>query len=169
MTLVTPRRSLRIEMPASAVSSQRKLRNLEQVGRNGATQDHHSVQIRIQVSFDADWRYVCIILMIHMTQRKLDRLEKAIQEIKQKIGKLGALRPGSLSKQARKTESTYGAYWHLSYTHRGKGHTQYIRDAFVSQVKAEVSNFKRFRKLIDRLITLSIERSQLRMKIDKKQ
>jgi hypothetical protein len=63
----------------------------------------------------------------------------------------------------------YGAYWHLSYTHRGKGYTQYIRDAFVPQVKAEVSNFKRFRKLIDRLITLSIERSQLRMKTDKKQ
>jgi hypothetical protein len=54
--LVTPRRSLRIEMPASAVSSQRKLRNLEQVGRNGATPDHHSVPIRIQVSFAVDWR-----------------------------------------------------------------------------------------------------------------
>ena len=59
--------------------------------------------------------------------------------------------------------------WHLSYTHRGKGHTQYIRDAFVPQVKAEVSNFKRFRKLIDRLITLSIERSQLRMKMEQNQ
>ena len=62
-----------------------------------------------------------------------------------------------------------GADWHLSYTHRGKGHTQYIREAFVLQVKAVVSNFKRFKKFIDRLITLSIERSQLRMKTDKKQ
>ena len=62
--------------------------------------------------------------------------------IKQKIGEIGALRPGSLSKQARKTTTKYGAYWHLSYTHRGKGHTQYIRAAFVPQVKAEVSNFK---------------------------
>ena len=106
--------------------------------------------------------------MMHMTQRKLERLEEAIQGIKREIGKLGALRPGSLSKQARKTKTAYGAYWHLSYTHRGKGHTQHIRDAFVSQVKAEVSNFKRFRKLIDRLITLSIERSQLKMKTDKK-
>ena len=167
MTLVTPRRSLRIEMPASAVSSQRKLRNLEQAGRSGATQDHHSVQIRIQVSFVVDW-CLCIIIMIHMYQRKLERLEEAIQGIKREIGKLGALRPGSLSKQARKTKTTYGAYWHLSYTHRGKGHTQYIRDAFVPQVKAEVSNFKRFRKLIDRLIRLSIERSQLRMKTGNK-
>ena len=94
---------------------------------------------------------------------------EAIHGIKREIGKIGALRPGSLSKQARKTKSTHGAYWHLSYTHRGKGHKQYIRDAFVPQVKAEVSNFKRFRKLIDRLITLSIERSQLRIKADKKQ
>jgi len=104
-----------------------------------------------------------------MTQSKLERLEEAIHRIKQKIGEIGALRPGSLSQQARKTKTKYGAYWHLSYTHRGKGHTQYIRDAFVPQVKAEVFNFKRFRKLIDRLITLSIERSQLSMKMDKKQ
>jgi hypothetical protein len=104
-----------------------------------------------------------------MTKGKLNRLEETIRGIKEEIGKLGALRPGSLSKQARKTKTTYGAYWHLSYTHRGKGHTEYIRDAFVAQVKAEVSNFKRFRKLIDRLITLSIEQSQLKMKMDNKQ
>ena len=105
----------------------------------------------------------------YMTDNKtLERLEEAIHEIKRKIGEIGAMRPGSLSKQARKTKTKYGAYWHLSYTHRSKGHTQYIRDPFVPQVKAEISNFKRFRKFIDRLITLSIERSQLRMKMDKK-
>ena len=104
-----------------------------------------------------------------MTRRTLGRLEEAIDRIKREIGTIGALRPGSLSKQARKAKTTYGAYWHLSYTHRGKGHTEYIRDAFVRQVKTEVSNFKRFRKLLDRLITLSIERSQLKMKTDKKQ
>ena len=69
-----------------------------------------------------------------MSQSKLERLEEAIHGIKREIGKIGALRPGSLSKQARTTKTTYGAYWHLSYTHRGKGHTQYIRDAFVPQV-----------------------------------
>ena len=96
-------------------------------------------------------------------------MEEAIESIKREIGKLGTLRPGSLSKQARKTKTTYGAYWHLSYTHRGKGHTEYIRDAFVPQVKADVSNIKRFRKFIDRLITLSIERSQLKIKMKKKE
>jgi hypothetical protein len=157
-----------MEMPASAARSQRKLRDLEHAARSGSTQDHHSVQSRIQASLSL------ASCMYHtndtyMSQSKLERLEEAIHGIKREIGKIGALRPGSLSKQARKTKTTYGAYWHLSYTHRGKGHTLYIRDAFVPQVKAEVSNFKRFRKLIDRLITLSIERSQLRMKADKKQ
>ena len=103
-----------------------------------------------------------------MPRNKLERLDERIHGIKREIEKLGALRPGSLSKQSRKTKATYGAYWHLSYTHLGKGHTEYIRNAFAPQVKTEVSNFKRFRKLIDRLITLSIERSQLKMKMGKK-
>ena len=104
-----------------------------------------------------------------MSQSKLKRLEEAIHGIQREIGKLGTLRPGSLSRQARKNKTTYGAYWHLSYTHLGKGHTEYVRDAFVPQVKTEISNFKRLRKLLDRLITLSIKRSQLKMKTDTKQ
>jgi hypothetical protein len=47
-----------MEMPASAVSSQRKLRHLEQAGRKSATQDHHSVQIRMQASLAVDRLYV---------------------------------------------------------------------------------------------------------------
>ena len=105
----------------------------------------------------------------YMSERKLERLQEAIHGIKREIGEIAPMRPGSLSQQARKTKNKYGAYWHLSYTHRGKGHTQYIRDAFVPQVKAEISHFKRFRKLIDRLIAMSIERSQLWMKMDKEQ
>src|SRR5260370_28660433 len=62
--LVTPRRSLRMAMPASAARSQRKPRDLEHAARNGSTQDHHSVQIRIHVSFAVD-SLVCIIVMIH--------------------------------------------------------------------------------------------------------
>ena len=54
-----------MEMPASAVSSQRKLRDLEQAARNGSTQDHHSVQIRIPVSFVVDF-LSDIIIMIHI-------------------------------------------------------------------------------------------------------
>jgi len=98
---------------------------------------------------------------------KMVRLEEVIRKVKQEIEGIGEMRPGSLSKQMRKGKDKYGAYWHLSYTHQGKGHTQYIRDAFVSRVKTETASFKRFRKLVDRLTTLSIKRSELRMKIQK--
>ncbi|MBI1748102.1 MAG: hypothetical protein HYR55_16180 [Acidobacteria bacterium] len=78
------------------------------------------------------------------------------------------MRPGSLTQQMRKAKEKYGAYWQLSYTYRGKGKTEYIREAFVEQVKIETANFKRYRKLFDRLIKLSIELSRLKMAAGKK-
>ena len=102
-----------------------------------------------------------------MHDTKIARLKEAIQKVKQEINAIGEMRPGSLSKQMRKGKDKYGAYWHLSYTHQGKGHTQYIREAFVNQVHGETEEFKRFRKLVDRLIALSIKRSERRMEIHK--
>lgn len=99
----------------------------------------------------------------YMHDTKMTRLEEAIQKIKREIGAIGEMRPGSLSRQVRKSKDKYGSYWHLSYTHQGKGHTQYIREEFVAQMKNETAEFKRFRKLVDRLIALSIKRSQRRM------
>jgi hypothetical protein len=103
----------------------------------------------------------------YMYNSKMIRLEEEIQKIKQEIGAMGDMRPGSLTRQMRKAKGKYGSYWHLSYTHRGKGRTQYIRQEFVTQIKAETAAFRRFKRLIDRLIALSIERSQLRMKAEK--
>ncbi len=99
----------------------------------------------------------------YMHDMKMTELEEAIQQIKQEINALGEMRPGSLSRQMRKGKDKYGSYWHLSYTHRGKGHTQYIREPAVPQVKSETRAFKQFRKFVDRLITLSIKRSELKM------
>jgi hypothetical protein len=98
-----------------------------------------------------------------MSQLKLTRIEKAIGEIKKRLFNLGDIRPGSLSKQMRRSKEKYGAYWHLSYTHKGKGHTEYIREEFVQQLKQEVKNYKRYRILFDRLVTLSIKKSKLKM------
>jgi hypothetical protein len=56
--LLAPSRSLLVEIPAIAVTSHRKLRDLEQASRNGSTQDHHSVQIRIHASLALDSEYV---------------------------------------------------------------------------------------------------------------
>jgi hypothetical protein len=51
------------------------------------------------------------------------QIQRRIAKIKQALAALGDMRPGSLSVQTR---SWGGQYHQLSYTHLGKGHTQYI-------------------------------------------
>lgn len=102
-----------------------------------------------------------------MTRSKLERLEKSIVRIKKQIYEIGDLRPGSLTQQKRTSKTSYGAYWHLSYTHDGKGRTEYIRAEALAQVKKEVSNYQRYRKLTDHLIKLSIEKSQMKMRLSR--
>ena len=99
---------------------------------------------------------------------RLVRLEDEIRKTKQLLLELGDMRPGHLSKQMRKAKEKYGAYWQLSYTHKGKGRTEYIRPEALKQVKTEVANYKRYRQLTDRLLKLSIEKSRLKMKLGKR-
>jgi len=102
-----------------------------------------------------------------MTYTKLKSLDKSIQRTKKLLYELGDIRPGSLKQQMRMAKEAYGSYWHLSYTHLGKGHTEYIRREALEQIKKEVANYRRFKTLVDRLITLSIERSKLKMQLGK--
>ncbi len=102
-----------------------------------------------------------------MTKPKLEQIKNSINQIKKQIYDLGDMRPGSLTQQVRKSKKAYGAYWHLSYTHKGRGHTEYIRNKAITQIKAEVKNYQRYRKLSDQLISLSIEKSKLKMELSK--
>ena len=88
-------------------------------------------------------------------------------QVKKQILDLGDIRPGSLTQQVRKAKKSYGAYWHLSYTHQGKGRTEYIRTEALARVEREVANYRRFKTLVDRLITLSIAKSKLRINAEK--
>lgn len=106
--------------------------------------------------------------MIHTMKTKILKVGQEIARIRREIFEIGEMRPGSLTRQMRKAKEKYGSYWQLSYTSGGKGKTEYIREAFVIQVKAETTNFKRHRKLTDRLIELSIKLSRLKMEAEKK-
>lgn len=88
-------------------------------------------------------------------------VQEKIDRIKKEIDSLGHIHPGSLSMQKR---SRGGDYWHLSYSHAGKGHTEYIRKSDVSAVQEELKNHKRFRELISEWIGLEIELSKIRRK-----
>ena len=88
-------------------------------------------------------------------------VQEEIDRIKREIVSLGHIHPGSLSMQKR---ARGGEYWHLSYSHAGNGHTEYIRKSDLSVVRKELNNHKRFRELISEWIGLEIELSKSRRK-----
>ena len=96
-------------------------------------------------------------------QKKTTKIEKRIEVIKAELMGLGDMRPGSLSTQSR---SWGGQYCQLSYTHRGKGHTEYIQDDIREQTEQQLQNYKRFRTLtlewVDRAIELAKIKAQLK-------
>jgi hypothetical protein len=90
---------------------------------------------------------------------KSKQIERKIAKIKQALADLGDMRPGSLSTQTR---SWGGQYCQLSYTHLGKGHTQYIPPQRVKDVKRQLANYRKFRDLTQEWVTLSIELCKLK-------
>ena len=90
---------------------------------------------------------------------KSKQIERRIAKIKQALAQLGDMRPGSLSTQTR---SWGGQYCQLSYTHLGKGHTQYIPQERVKEVKRQLANYRTFRDLTQEWVTLAIELCKLK-------
>lgn len=105
----------------------------------------------------------------------LETLEKRIKEIRRELQGVGAMRPGSLSKQFTvcgkrgcrcvdpEKPRRHGPYYQLSYVHQGKSTTQFIRRDFVSEVEIQLANYKRFRELVDEWVHLALEHSKLRL------
>jgi hypothetical protein len=96
-----------------------------------------------------------------MDMKKLTRFNEQIEKVKADLLLLGPMRPGSLSVQSRRSrdKKLYGAYWHLTWTAQGKVHTQYVPKHLMNQARQETGNYRRFRRLIERLVGLSIKRS----------
>ena len=98
-------------------------------------------------------------------EKKLARLKQRIEWIKAELAELGEMRPGSLTLQKR---GSAGTYYQLSYTHMGKGRTEYVRPEFAPEIKKQIAAYRRFKKLIEEWVNLEIERSRIKMEIDKK-
>ena len=103
-----------------------------------------------------------------MKNKKLHQTEKQIEKIKKELQTIGEMRPGSLTCQYRNPKDRIGAYYQLSYTHKMKSRTDYVRPQFVARIRKQVATYKRFRKLVERWIELAILHSKLTMEIDKK-
>ena len=100
-----------------------------------------------------------------MSKNRIQRIEARIERIKGALIEIGPMRPGSLTKQYKDPENRTGAYWQNSYTRRMKSRTEYVRKEWVKELRCQIATHKRFKRLVDQWIDLSIEHSQLTMKI----
>ncbi len=101
--------------------------------------------------------------------KTLSQLEEAIRRIKGELLDLGPMRPGSLSRQYRDPKTKKRPFHQISYTHQGRGRSEYVRPEHLGQLRRETANFKRFRKLAERWVALSLKASQLRVRKDRNQ
>jgi hypothetical protein len=111
-----------------------------------------------------------------MTDQRIQRWKDRIGRIKQELSDLGDMRPGALSEQYNvcgsptcrckdpKNPQKHGPYYQLSYTHKGKSTTEFVKKADVSDVKRQLKNYRRFRKLTDEWVDLSVKIAKMRKK-----
>lgn len=106
----------------------------------------------------------------------IKQLEKKISSIKEQLFSLGDMHPGSLSKQwnicgnpickckdAEKPKK-HGPYYNLSYSHKGRSTSRFIKADFVGQIEEQLKNYKTFKGLIEEWKASAAELSK--MKID---
>ena len=91
--------------------------------------------------------------------RSQARIEAEIARIKESLAGLGHMHPGSLSAQKRLRGEEY---WQLSYSHSGKGHTNYVKPVDVDRVRRELQNYQKFKELTSRWVALEIELAKMR-------
>jgi len=104
-----------------------------------------------------------------MSKARIRQIETQIERIKEQLQEIAEMRPGSLTRQYRVPEEKIGPYYQLSYMHKMKSRTDYVRPRFVASIRKQVATYKRFRKLVERWIELAILHSKLTMEIDKKE
>src|ERR1035438_5561594 len=100
-----------------------------------------------------------------MSQKRARQIERRIDRIKKALLEIGSMRPGSLTRQYKDTPHQAGAYWQISYTRRMKSRTEYVRREWVKDIRRQTATHKRFKRLVDQWIDLTIEHSRLTMQI----
>jgi hypothetical protein len=102
-----------------------------------------------------------------MSEKRIRQIEQRIERIKEALGQIGPMRPGSLTRQYKDRKNKTGAYWQISYTRRMKSRTEYVREEWLEEIRRQIATHKRFKRLVDLWIDLDIERSKLTMQIER--
>ena len=106
----------------------------------------------------------------------LRKWEDQIAQIKRQLQALGPMRPGSLSRQYNvcgkpgcrckdpKHPRRHGPYHQLNYVFRAKKTSKFIPKEMLRQVRAELANYKQFRRLIEQWIGLALQVAETKQK-----
>jgi Family of unknown function (DUF6788) len=109
-----------------------------------------------------------------------EKLEAQIEKVKAQLVKIGPMRPGSLSRQYSACQKKgckcvdpvhpqkHGPFYQISYRHRGKSTTQFVRPQFVPEVRKQLAAYKKFKALTEKWIALALELSKLKMQAARK-
>ena len=100
-----------------------------------------------------------------MSQNRIQQIERKMDRIKEELKQIGAMRPGSLTRQFKDPQRKAGAYWQISYTRQMKSRTEYVRAEWVTELRRQIATHKRFKRFVDQWVDLSIEHSRLTMRI----
>ncbi len=100
-----------------------------------------------------------------MQNYRLGSIQKQINGIKKKLQEIGEMRPGYLSRQFVSQNDKKYPYYQISYTYNMKSHTDYVKKEFVKDMKRQLNNYRRFKKLVKCWIDLAMIYSKLKLDI----
>lgn len=107
-------------------------------------------------------------------------IEKKIEEVKQRLLKLGDMHPGSLSRQFNicgtpgcrckdpDNPKKHGPYYNLSFTHKGRSTSRFINKEYVPVIEKQLANYKEFKLLVTEWKELATELAKMRIDLEKK-
>lgn len=110
----------------------------------------------------------------------INSIERSIEKVKQKIVNLGDMHPGSLSKQYNicgnpncrckdpENPKKHGPYYQLSFVHKGKSTSRFLKKEIVPEVRRHIANYKKFKLLVDDWKGLATELAKMRIDEAKK-
>ena len=94
-----------------------------------------------------------------MESKQISQCLARIKEIKESLSELGEMRPGSLSQQYnvcgnptcrckdKKNPQKHGPYYQVSYSHKGRSTTEFVKQDMVAETQKQLENFQTFKKL----------------------
>jgi len=71
-----------------------------------------------------------------MASEKWRVIEKRIRQLKRRLADTGNMRPGTLGVQYRNPAERKIPFHQISYTHKGRSHSEYVRPVLASSLRS---------------------------------